>query len=85
MNYKTVEIDGVDYSVSKPLNSWDMNFHFIDGYGNDKLVDLQDVIDWKYEDDDHINDIDVGASIDDAVDYALDINACGAQFYWKSV
>lgn len=21
----------------------------------------------------------------DAVDYALDMNACGAQFYWKSV
>lgn len=80
MNYET-KVGKRKYRVVLPRNSWDTNFHFIDKYGNDKLVDLQDVINWKYEitQDETIT----GASINDAIDYANDMVENGITFYWK--
>lgn len=76
---KRATVDGYDYSVTMPLNSWDMNFHFIDDSGADYLVDLQDVIDWKHEKGRKGN----GANLDDAIAYAQDmVRNLGTQFYW---
>ena len=72
---KTAVVDGIRYSVTRPLNNWDMNFHFIDDSGADYLVDLQDVIDWKNRGN--------GANLDDAIAYANDmVRNLGTEFYW---
>lgn len=70
---KMVMLDGKQYSVTRPLNSWDMNYHFIDSNNNDYLVDLQDVCD-------HLEK--TGATLEDAIAYAKDMIEQGLQFYW---
>lgn len=78
-------IGGNEYKVCRPFNSWDMNYHFINKYGYDFLVDLQDVIDWKYEDETDETKIE-GATIDDAIAYARYMNdETEAKFYWKQL
>ena len=74
-------INNQDYKISMPLNSWDVNFHVIDINGVDHLVDLQDVIDWKYQDDETVDD--VGASIDDLINMIDEIGIEMAS--WKSI
>ena len=74
-------INGINIiRVKKPINEWDTNFHFITKFG-DFLVDLQDVIDWKYM---HAEDgqfID-GANTHDAIQYALELSRDDIQWYW---
>lgn len=41
------EKDG--YSLYRPLNDWDMNYHLIDEEGNDHLIDINDVCDTEEE------------------------------------
>jgi hypothetical protein len=72
MNYKTT-IQRKAYTVYSPLNSWDMNYHFIDKNGIDYLVDLQDVCDWI----DHNS-----ATIENAIAYAKELASDGVQWYW---
>lgn len=76
-----LQIGNNNYKISMPLNSWDMNFHVIDQFGNDHLVDLQDVIDWKYEitQDQSIT----GANINDVKDMIDEIGLELAS--WKSI
>jgi hypothetical protein len=79
----TTTINGITYTVSRPRNSWDMNYHFIDADGADHLVDLQDVIDWKYRYDDDEDLSHIGASIEDAIEYANSYSDLIDGFWWK--
>lgn len=84
MRYQETTINGVHYSVHPPVNSQDMNYHFVSITG-DHLVDLQDVIEWKYrtfEDDDDFP-LHYGASIDDAIEYAKSYSDLIDGFWWK--
>jgi hypothetical protein len=83
----TAIINHKRYSVYTPRHDWDMNYHFIDKDGIDYLVDLQDVIDWKYEDTDD-NDLpdDYGATIEDAIHMAKELANVmeDGRFYWTA-
>lgn len=82
-NHTSATINGTAYRVYMPSNSWDMNFHFINHDGADYLVDLQDVIDWKYTDEEEQPGKTYGASLADAVAYAAELADAGEQWYWK--
>lgn len=79
----TTTINGAVYTVTGPRHSWDMNYHFIDDAGRDHLVDLEDVIDWKYRYEESEDLSDIGASIDDAIEYANSYSDLEAGFWWK--
>lgn len=70
---KKATINGVEYDVSQPLNTQDMNYHFMHN-GVDYLVDIQDVIEGF--------ELENGASIDDAIQYAQELHEDGVQWYW---
>ena len=90
--YEMTTINGVEYNVYKMRNSWDLNYHFIDKNGVDHLVDLQDVIEWKYDKSKDLlqfkidNEIE-GASMFDAIEYANEMSSIDENgvFYWKTV
>lgn len=66
-------VDGVRYSVTMPLNEWDMNFHFISDNNTDYLVDLQDVLDELQID---------SANIENAIEFANRQVANGNKTFW---
>ena len=82
--YEITRINGKQYRVYKMLNSWDTNYHFVDKYGVDNLVDLQDVIEWVNENATDDSEI-LGASVQDAIAFAKDMafNDDNGIFWWK--
>lgn len=73
INMKKTTIDGIEYDVSQPLNTQDMNYHFMHK-GDDYLVDLCDVIE-------HF-ELENGASVDDAIRFANELNEDGVEWFW---
>lgn len=71
-----VVVAGTRYSVTRPLNNWDMNFHFIDDAGDDHLADLQDVLDFTGK---------RGANIDDAIRFVTDYLAQSFNPFWRVI
>lgn len=71
---KTTIINDTRYTVTPMLNSWDMNYHFIDENGTDYLVDMMDVMEFTGKD---------HATLDDAIELAQDLSENNdGKFWW---
>lgn len=82
---KTAIIKDITYNVTMPHHSQDMNFHFVNK-GVDHLVDLHDVINWKYRQFEDTDDVagKYQASIDDAIEYANNCADMAVGFWWTT-